>query len=124
MPGNFNFFSNITFIKLIAIIYVTIIYAIGGLIITISTDRYLIKPYYDKSEGAEEKISTKQHIIETVIIYFMHIFSFCKISCMTNIHIIYNLVFTIYFINNSIRIIYFSFWHFIIYFEICLYSYP
>ena len=68
MPGKFNFFSNITFIKFIAIIYVTIIYAIGGLIITISTDRYLNKPYYDKSEGAEEKISTKQHIIETVII--------------------------------------------------------
>jgi len=68
MPGNFNFFSNITFIKLIAIIYVTIIYAIGGLIITISTDKYIIKPYYDKSEGAEEKITTKRHFIETVII--------------------------------------------------------
>lgn len=68
MAGKFKFFSKITGIKMIAIVYITVIYAVGGLFITIFSDKYLIKKFYDKTEGAEETISTNRHLIETVTI--------------------------------------------------------
>lgn len=66
MANEFKLFSKITLIKSLAIVYVTFIYAVGGLLITIYADRKLIRSLYDKSDGSEENISTTRHFMETV----------------------------------------------------------
>jgi hypothetical protein len=68
MANEFKLFSKITLIKILAIIYVTFVYAIGGLLITIYADRKIIRPFYDTTEGAEENISTTRHFMETVLV--------------------------------------------------------
>lgn len=60
--------SNVIFIKIIAIAFVTVVYSFGGFILTLFTDRYLIHPFYDRSDEELEKKTTEIHIGETTII--------------------------------------------------------
>ena len=59
---------NITFIKIIAIAFVTVIYSFGGLLITTTADRYLINNFYDRTDEELEKKSTARHLGETTAI--------------------------------------------------------
>ena len=59
---------NITLIKIIAIAFVTVIYSVGGMVITIGTDKYLINNFYDKTNEELEKKSTYRHFGETTAI--------------------------------------------------------
>ena len=58
----------ITGIKVLAIVYCTIIFSIGGILLSILADRYLIYPLYDKTEDEIKKKSDFRHIIETTLI--------------------------------------------------------
>lgn len=60
--------SYITFIKIIAIAFITVIYSFGGLIIVTATDRYIIPNFYDRTDEELEKKSTSQHLGETTAI--------------------------------------------------------
>lgn len=60
--------SNVIFIKIIAIAFVTVVYSFGGFILTLFTDRYLIHPFYDKTDKELEEKTTEKHIGETTII--------------------------------------------------------
>jgi len=68
MSLNFIDNPNILFIKIIAIAFVTIIYSLGGLLIVICADKYLLNSFYDKTKKDLEKKSTSQHIGELTII--------------------------------------------------------
>ena len=59
---------SITFIKFIAIAFVTIIYSFGGIFLVIGSDKYLLKNFYDKTDEDLEKKSTTQHMLETTAI--------------------------------------------------------
>ena len=59
---------NITFIKIVAIAFVTVIYSFGGFLITVVADRYLIKDFYDKTDEDLDKKSTSRHLGETTAI--------------------------------------------------------
>jgi len=59
---------SITFIKIIAIAFVTIIYSFGGIFLVIGSDKYLLKNFYDKTDEDLEKKSTTQHMLETTAI--------------------------------------------------------
>lgn len=59
---------NITFIKIVAIAFVTVIYSFGGLLLTIGSDRYLINQFYDKTDEESDKKSTGRHLTETTVI--------------------------------------------------------
>ena len=41
--------SNITYIKISAITFVTIIYVFSGLFISVASDRFLLSSFYDKT---------------------------------------------------------------------------
>jgi hypothetical protein len=58
----------ITSIKVLAIVYCTIIFSIGGVLLSILADRYLIYPLYDKTEEDIKNKSDIRHIIETTLI--------------------------------------------------------
>jgi len=58
----------ITFIKVIAIVYATIIFSIGGILLSILADRYLIYPLYDRTEEDIKKKSDFRHIVDTTFI--------------------------------------------------------
>lgn len=64
------FISNptITFIKLLAIIYVCFIYCYAGVLLTIPIDRYILYPLYDRNDEELAKKSTQRHIFEATII--------------------------------------------------------
>jgi len=59
---------NITFIKIIAIAFITVVYSFGGLILVTATDRYIIHNFYDRTDEELEKKSTSQHLGETTAI--------------------------------------------------------
>jgi len=58
----------IIFIKVLAIIYSTLIYVFGGLFITFILDKYLFKYFYDISDNDINKKTTLRHFIETSLI--------------------------------------------------------
>lgn len=60
--------KSITLIKLVAIIYVSIIYAFGGIILTIPTDRFILSSFYDRTDEDLKNKSTPRHIVETTAI--------------------------------------------------------
>ncbi len=59
---------NITFIKIIAIAFVTVVYSFGGILLNSVADKYLINNFYDKTEEELEKKSTTRHLTETTAI--------------------------------------------------------
>jgi hypothetical protein len=59
---------NIIYIKLFAILFISVIYAYGGIILTIPTDRYILSFFYDRTDEELQKKSTSRHIFETTII--------------------------------------------------------
>ncbi len=59
---------SLTFIKIVAIAFVTVVYSFGGLLLTVGADRYLIKDFYDKTDKELEKKSTSRHLGETTAI--------------------------------------------------------
>jgi len=59
---------NITFIKIIAIAFVTVVYSFGGLLLTAGADRYLINDFYDRTDEDLDKKSTSRHLGETTAI--------------------------------------------------------
>ena len=59
---------NITFVKIVAIAFVTVIYSFGGFLITVGADRYLIKDFYDKTDEDLDKKTTSRHLGETTAI--------------------------------------------------------
>lgn len=67
MANEFKLFSEITFIKSLAIVYITVIYAIGGVWLASFADRKILRPYYHTHEEDEE-ISTGKHFQETIVI--------------------------------------------------------
>jgi hypothetical protein len=58
----------ITFIKIIAIAFITVIYSFGGFILTVGADKYLIKDFNDKTDEEINKKSTYRHLGETTAI--------------------------------------------------------
>jgi hypothetical protein len=58
--------SPIIFIKILAIAYITIIYSLGGVLITTLANKYLIYDFYDRTDEELEKKSTPRHLFETV----------------------------------------------------------
>jgi hypothetical protein len=67
MANEFKIFSEITFIKSLAIVYITVIYAIGGVWLAALADQKIIRSYHHTPEEDEE-ISTGKHFWETIII--------------------------------------------------------
>lgn len=67
---NFGFTDNpsITLVKVVAIMYVTIIYSFGGILLSAFADRYLINRLYDRTEEEINRKSKLRHIIETSLI--------------------------------------------------------
>jgi hypothetical protein len=65
-----NFLSDpkITLVKVIAIMYVTIIYSIGGIMLSTFADRYLVNRFYERTEEEISKKSKLRHIAETSLI--------------------------------------------------------
>jgi len=61
-------FDNITFIKIFAIVYSTIIYAYGGLLIAFYSDKYLFSIFDDKTDNDINKKTTFRHFTELCII--------------------------------------------------------
>lgn len=59
---------NVTFIKILAIAFVTVIYSFGGLLLTAGADRYLINDFYERTDEELEKKSTSRHLGETTAI--------------------------------------------------------
>lgn len=59
---------NITFIKIIAIAFVTVIYSFGGILLTTITNKYLINNFYNKTTDELEKKSTSRHLGEITAI--------------------------------------------------------
>lgn len=66
----FNFIKNpeLTFVKILAIAFVTVIYSFGGIILTAFSNKYIINVFYDKTDEELEKKSTIVHLSETTII--------------------------------------------------------
>lgn len=67
MAKEFKLFSMITFIKSLAIVYVTIIYAIGGVWLAAFADRKMLRSYYH-TPTEEAEMTTGKHFWETIII--------------------------------------------------------
>jgi len=67
MANEFKLFSEITFIKSLAIIYVTVIYAIGGVWLAALADRKLLRSYYH-TPAEDDEMTTGKHFWETIII--------------------------------------------------------
>jgi hypothetical protein len=67
MANEFKLFSNITLIKSLAIVYITVIYAMGGVWLATLADQKILRSYYHTQEE-NEKISTGKHFWETIII--------------------------------------------------------
>jgi hypothetical protein len=63
---------NITFIKIIAISFATVVYSYGGFLLTFMTDRYLINDFYDRTDEELEKKSTYRHLGETTAILALY----------------------------------------------------
>jgi hypothetical protein len=67
MTNEFKLLSEITFIKCLAIVYITVIYAIGGIWLSAFADRKILRSYYH-TQKEDDEISTGTHLKETVII--------------------------------------------------------
>jgi hypothetical protein len=67
MANEFKLFSEITFIKSLAIIYITVIYAMGGVWLAAFADRKILGSYYH-TPAEDDEISTRKHLFETIII--------------------------------------------------------
>jgi hypothetical protein len=66
MANEFKIFSKFTFIKSLAIVYITVIYAVGGVWLAAFADRKILRSYYHTT-AEDEEISTKKHFMETII---------------------------------------------------------
>jgi hypothetical protein len=67
MANEFGLLTNMTFIKSLAIVYVTVIYAIGGVWLAVLADRKLLRSYYH-TPAEDDEITTGKHFCETIII--------------------------------------------------------
>ena len=67
MANEFKLFSEITFIKSLAIVYVTVIYAMGGVWLAALADRKLLRSYYH-TPAEDDEMTTGKHFWETIII--------------------------------------------------------
>ena len=67
MAKEFKIFSEFTFIKSLAIVYVTVIYAMGGVWLAALADRKFLRSYYH-TPAEEDEMSTGKHFWETIII--------------------------------------------------------
>ena len=59
---------SITFIKIIAIAFITVIYSFGGIFLVTGANKYLINNFYEKTDEELEKKSTSRHLGETTAI--------------------------------------------------------
>jgi hypothetical protein len=59
---------NFSFIKILAIAFITVLYSFGGIFITIFSDKYILKEFYDKTDEDLENKSTSRHLGETTAI--------------------------------------------------------
>jgi hypothetical protein len=76
----------IIFIKVLAIIYSTLIYVFGGLFITFILDKYIFKYFYDISDNDINKKTTLRHFIETsFILSIIAIFGYIGRNVFQNI---------------------------------------
>ena len=76
----------IIFIKVLAIIYSTLIYVFGGLFITFILDKYIFKYFYDISDNDINKKTTLRHFIETsLILSIIAIFGYIGRNIFQNI---------------------------------------
>jgi hypothetical protein len=57
-----------SFIKIIAIAFITVLYSFGGIFLTLLSDKYVLSEFYDKTDEDLEKKSTSRHIGETTAI--------------------------------------------------------
>lgn len=67
MAKEFKIFSEITFIKSLAIVYVTVIYAMGGVWLAALADRKILRSYYH-TQAEDDEMTTGKHFWETIII--------------------------------------------------------
>lgn len=67
MVKEFKIFSEFTFIKSLAIVYITVIYAMGGVWLAALADRKILRSYYH-TPTEEDEMSTGKHFWETIII--------------------------------------------------------
>ena len=78
--------SDIIIFKIIAIIYSTLIYSFGGLLITFLLDKYIFKYLDDKSDIDINKKTTIQHFVETsLILSIIAIFGYISRNILQNI---------------------------------------
>ena len=67
---NLSFIENpsFTLVKIIAIAFVTVLYSMGGIFLTIASDKYVLNDFYDKTDEEADKKSTSRHLAETTAI--------------------------------------------------------
>lgn len=59
---------SLTFIKIIAIAFITVIYSVGGFLLTVGADKYLMKDFNDKTDEETDDKSTSRHFGEITAI--------------------------------------------------------
>ena len=59
---------NFSFIKILAIAFITVLYSFGGIFLTLFSDKHILSEFYDKDDEELEKKSTIRHISETTVI--------------------------------------------------------
>jgi hypothetical protein len=59
---------NFSFIKILAIAFITVLYSFGGIFLTLLSDKYILNEFFDKNDEDLEKKSTSRHLGETTAI--------------------------------------------------------
>ena len=59
---------NFSFIKIVAIAFITVLYSFGGIFLTLVSDKYILNDFFDKTDEDLEKKSTSRHLGETTAI--------------------------------------------------------
>jgi len=78
--------NNIIIIKILAIIYSTLIFVFGGLFITCLLDKYIFKYFHDITDNEINKKTTFKHFAETsLLISILAIFSYFGRNILQNI---------------------------------------
>ena len=57
-----------SFIKILAIGFITVLYSFGGIFLTFMSDKYLLNEFNDKTDEDSEKKTTSKHLGETTAI--------------------------------------------------------
>ena len=78
--------DNIIFIKIIALIYSTLIFVFGGLFITLILDKYIFKYVYDETDIDINKKTSLRHFIEiTLLLAIISVFSYFGRNILQNV---------------------------------------